>query len=270
LLKRVFNPSLSDRFEEGDLFVPPDTSFAYVQRLRSLVKEEEAEQQKRREHFLSKDFDTKRPGQLFPLSWSSSVEMACDHTTKQGSSLHERPDYMAKAHMFDQALTSAVPEFDKTAEDGARFRIYRFGSLEVRTTQEYDAEEKVGAVFSSRMPAEAAKRPSVKDSEKLKKVTQYVEKCTRGFQCYFVVETEERHNILVEELADGALKLEDAPVDLDDRNSLAKVVRSAECRRGLAVSDVGTCHKGGCCSDLLVAGIRHWILYSKMRTDDVM
>eukprot|EP00443_Scrippsiella_acuminata_P050161 CAMPEP_0115566520 /NCGR_PEP_ID=MMETSP0271-20121206/103624_1 /TAXON_ID=71861 /ORGANISM="Scrippsiella trochoidea, Strain CCMP3099" /LENGTH=972 /DNA_ID=CAMNT_0003000825 /DNA_START=22 /DNA_END=2938 /DNA_ORIENTATION=- len=41
LLRAVFNPRLSDRREEGDLFVPPDAGFAYVQRLRKLVRQEE-------------------------------------------------------------------------------------------------------------------------------------------------------------------------------------------------------------------------------------
>merc|ERR1719471_1158346 len=40
LLSQVFNPALSDRRNEGDRFVPPDTNREYVQRLRALVQEE--------------------------------------------------------------------------------------------------------------------------------------------------------------------------------------------------------------------------------------
>lgn len=244
MLKRVFNPNLSDRYDEGDLFVPPDTGFAYVQRLRALVQEEEAVQQKRKGHFLSKEFDMKEPGPLFPLAWTSSVELSCDKAVKQSSLLHDRPDYKAQAHIFDQALKSAVPVFDKTAEDGTRFRIYRFGSLEVRTTQQYNAEESVGIVFSSRVPGESTKRPSVNDSDKLAKVTEYVEKGSNGFRCYVVVETQQKHSILVEELADGSLRLEDEPTDLEGRSALAKVVRSAACLPGRAAGDARACGRG--------------------------
>merc|ERR1719253_594871 len=38
LLKRIFNPTMSDRRMEGDRFVPPDTSLDYVDQLRNLVR----------------------------------------------------------------------------------------------------------------------------------------------------------------------------------------------------------------------------------------
>merc|ERR1711972_1022086 len=151
LLSKVFNPCLSDRRDDGDRFIPPDTSFAYVQKLQSLVKEEEAMQQQRREHFLSKAFQANEPGALFPSTWASSVEISReDGASKQGGVLEARPEYKAQAHMFEEALKTAVPVFDKTAEDGAQFRIYRMGSLEVRTTKDYDGQEVVGMVFSTR------------------------------------------------------------------------------------------------------------------------
>ena len=40
-------------------------------------------------------------------------------------------------------------------DNGTSFRIFRVGSLEVRTTQEYDATEIVGAVFSVRRKADS-------------------------------------------------------------------------------------------------------------------
>mmetsp|Transcript_35688 Transcript_35688/g.81090 ORF Transcript_35688/g.81090 Transcript_35688/m.81090 type:complete len:282 (-) Transcript_35688:113-958(-) len=149
LLKRIFNPALSDRRHEGDLFVPPDTSFSYVQKLRSLVKEEEAMVQRRKEHFCSKEFSAEEPGALFPASWASTVKLLCEDEKKDGE-LQARPDYKAQAQLLEQSLKAMAPIFDKVAEDGARFRIYKFGSLDVRTIQEQSGEEALGAVFSVR------------------------------------------------------------------------------------------------------------------------
>merc|ERR1719222_1118592 len=66
LLKAIFNPKMSDRREEGDRFMPPDNSFAYVEKLRNLVMEEESVQAKRQEHFLSTKFSPVDAGELFP------------------------------------------------------------------------------------------------------------------------------------------------------------------------------------------------------------
>merc|ERR1719471_559217 len=69
LLRMFFNPSLSDRHEEGECFIPPDTSLEYVDKLRCLVEEEEEVRQQRLEHFCSTAFARESPGQLFPSSW---------------------------------------------------------------------------------------------------------------------------------------------------------------------------------------------------------
>merc|ERR1712061_399055 len=66
LLSNIFNQNFSDRRSEGSQFVPPDTSFAHVQKLRTLVKAEEAVHQQMIEHFLSTNFKTSAPGPLFP------------------------------------------------------------------------------------------------------------------------------------------------------------------------------------------------------------
>eukprot|EP00415_Alexandrium_ostenfeldii_P000832 UN0832 len=147
LLNRIFNPKLSDRRQEGDLFVPPDTSFAYVQKLRSLVKEEEAMLQKRKEQFCSTEFSADEPGALFPASWVSSVKLSCEDA-KKDSELRARPEYKTQAAL-KKALETTAAVFDKIAEDGARFRMYKFASLDVRTVQEYDGEETIAAVFSA-------------------------------------------------------------------------------------------------------------------------
>merc|ERR1719210_570115 len=76
LLNQVFNPALSDRRTEGDRFVPPDTSREYVQRLRALVQEETAMQEQRVDHFFSKAFEPDSAGPLFPLTWTSNMEIS--------------------------------------------------------------------------------------------------------------------------------------------------------------------------------------------------
>jgi len=241
LLRRIFNPNLSDRRDEGECFTPPDTSFAYVQKLRALVKEEEAAQQKRRDHFLSKEFVASAPGPLFPLSWASSVDISMGDTADKNG-LQARPDYLSQAQVFDHALRSAVPEFDKTAEDGTRYRIYRLGSLEVRTCQVYDELEVIGMVFS-RHAHEASKHCcQIKETESIVKVTEYVEKSGKSHHCYTVLETEHKNVLAFEELDSGVVKREDNPADLEDRNSLAKVLRSAACSQAnMTVGDVREC-----------------------------
>merc|ERR1712032_126763 len=87
------------------------------------------------------------------------IERACapgktDGPPQEGI-LHERSDYKAEAHMFDHLLKSGTPVFDKSTEEGMRFRVYKVGSLEVRTTQAPDDNEIVGVVFSTRAPGQA-------------------------------------------------------------------------------------------------------------------
>merc|ERR1711937_761224 len=53
LLRSVFHPALSDRRQEGDLFMPPSARHAYVQKLRALVKDEQCVRSKREEAFFS-------------------------------------------------------------------------------------------------------------------------------------------------------------------------------------------------------------------------
>lgn len=148
LLKAIFNPTMSDRREEGDRFVPPDNSFAYVQKLRNLVLEEDGVKAKRTEHFLSRDFSASDAGTLFPSSWTSQLQIA-----KGGVKVDEmraRPEFLAEKAEVEEVKKSASLAFEKSAEDGTCFRIYRAGNLELRTIQSLDREENVGAVFSFR------------------------------------------------------------------------------------------------------------------------
>jgi len=236
LLKAVFNPSLADRCTDGDFFVPPDASDDYVQQLRKLIAKEETVKEQRKEQFFSSKFVMDHAGPLFPSSWTSKLEIASARLSG-ASTLHPRPDYLAQSGAFDEVLRSASPLFEKTTEDGLCFRIYRVGSLEVRTTQEHDSNEIVGAIFSTK---DASKKGSqvqnIPQDDKLVKVTEYVE--ARG-RYYVVLETEQGNMILTEKLKDGTFSWEENPADVMDRNSLAKVTFTQGCRgAGVLVGDV--------------------------------
>jgi len=148
LLRDIFNPHLSDRRDEGDRFIPPDASLLSVGKLRQLLLEEKAVRQSRKHHFFSDRFESDDAGPCFPSSWASAVKIARTHTPGEARMWRPRPEYKAEAAVLKRVLKSAAPTFDRTAEDGTRFRMYRVGVVEVRTTQEDGAEEEVGAVFS--------------------------------------------------------------------------------------------------------------------------
>jgi len=246
LLRAVFNPRLSDRRDEGDRFVPPDTSFAYIQGLRTLLQEEESVRQQRERNFCSSSFDMETPGLLYPSSWQSSVEISRQETaSKHANSVrYARPDYKSQAHLLEDALKKSVPVFDKCAEDGSRFRVYKLGSLEVRTIQHPEGKESVGAVFSVCSPAEAfSGHRSVAGSERVVKVTEYVERCGADrHHCYAVLETEKGNGIVAEELESGAAKWEHNPRNLECRNSAAKVLRTFDCSGGITVEGAAKHH----------------------------
>lgn len=248
LLKRIFNRSLSDRREESDVFTPPDGSFAYVQDLRRLVAEEEAVQRQRKQHFCSGTFVRENPGSLFSASWRPSVEILGHEakTKRQGCRFLPRLDYKSQEHLFTEVMEKAVPVFDKSTEDGTRFRIYRLGSLEVRTTQELDAGEVIGVIFSVRALSEAPEQHGcVAENEKIVKITEYVERSGSGHCSYTVLETERGDTIVTQELQDGTVKREENPKDLEDRNSLARVLRTADCSRsGFSVGAVRGLYRG--------------------------
>jgi len=155
LLRAIYDPELSDRREEGDRFVPPDTSYNYVQRLRKLVQEEEDCREERVQHFFSAEFSTTAPGELFPSSWKPSVEVAEKKAENELHACH----YEDQESELRRMLKSATPSFDKSTEEGIRFRIYNFGILEVRTTQQPDlgSSEMIGAVFSTSEPEVASR-----------------------------------------------------------------------------------------------------------------
>mmetsp|Transcript_74608 Transcript_74608/g.222534 ORF Transcript_74608/g.222534 Transcript_74608/m.222534 type:complete len:1122 (-) Transcript_74608:212-3577(-) len=260
LLRAIFNPFLSDRRGDGDKFVPPSTSFRHVQNLRELVEGEAKTRQSRREHFFSKDFLVGDAGPLFPSSWTSSFEIARGQVLQRvpgGAHVppeHYRP-YTGALPPSARGYGSTPPVFDRSTEDGTRFRIYRCGGLEVRTTQDHGAEEAVGAVFAVSASTQASmdgdQRPLVREDERVVKVAEYVESAASDLRplarnSYVVVETAEGNSLVTEMLENGSVLLEVNPEALPDRNSRARVVRSADCGSvGVSVQEVNACKAKG-------------------------
>lgn len=252
LLRKVFDPTLSDRRHEGDLFLPPDTSPSYVSGLRELVKREDEVREDRKQAFFSPYFMMENPGVLFPHSWTPSCGISRDtELALEGwlnGSLTPRPEYKAHASFLLEHLKDVTPVFDKKAEDGACFRIYRLGSLEVRTTQMLECNEVIGAVFSMRKrSAETidSQLESIGEGEQVTKANEYVERVFergddgKGVSChyYLVLETTLGNTILLERVSDEQFSCVTNPDDLDDRNSLAKLTRSENCS-GVTVGDI--------------------------------
>jgi len=263
LLRRLFNPNLSDRREEGDMFIPPDASREHVERLSRLIEAEEAIQHQRRAQFLSPDFNTDKPGPLFPPSWAASFTLAkaleCREVSQKDWLLQPRPEYMAEVQRFKHVLEARVPGLDKRTEDGTRFRVYDVGSLQVRTIQEHDGEEAIGAFFSSQASSQAFTGEDyrrVSNSERVVRVTQYVEttearpeRCRNAPQMskptcsqlhhYVVLETEGGKRIVTEKRGSQAASWSEGTLALEARNSLARVLRSVDTGGGgLSVRDL--------------------------------
>lgn len=152
-------------------------------------------------------------------------------------------------------LPAAAPEFEKATEDGTLFRIYRLGSLEVRTVQEPGLPEAIGVVFSARTTAWNS-QPSrgastLSGEEKIAKGSLYLEAIdsqtsarldekwsSRLNYChyYVVFETEKGNVIVTEMLGDGSAIMAVNPEGVEDRNSLAKRYMTIDDCRALNVS----------------------------------
>lgn len=228
LMKSVFNPLLSDRRAEGGLFTPPAVTPEYVEQLRALVKCEEDTRQQRVEHFLSAAFSASEPGALFPSTWAPLHEVVGQRSL--GANLVPRPDCLSRKDLFD--LVATTPVSDRATEDGLRFRMYQFGSFDVRTTQAYGGPEVVGAVFSARAAAPSCAGQRVPKDELVAKVTEYVEASAPHFRSYIVAETVQGNMITTMKLPNGSVTWEENPASLEERNSLAKFIRSWDCTRG--------------------------------------
>lgn len=257
LLRELFCEALSDRRMEGEKFVPPDASYSYVTRLRGLLKDEQNIRQRRREQFLGETFAMSCPGSIFPSSWTPSFEIARGRTPvrlpegRGQETLHRRRDYENEAALLEEILKSVAPVFDKSTEDGMRFRIYRIGSLEFRSTQDHSAKERIGVVFSIHSllqdPVQGVIRRSaaIIDLEQFTSVTEYVERAFSGlvgagdstfYHRYFLVlETEKANKVLTELLWNGKVVWAENE-NFEARTSLAKVTFSKNCKCGVTVA----------------------------------
>mmetsp|Transcript_69944 Transcript_69944/g.197345 ORF Transcript_69944/g.197345 Transcript_69944/m.197345 type:complete len:427 (+) Transcript_69944:2-1282(+) len=241
LFKQVYTPQLCDRRSEGDLFAGPNCNASYLQKLRGLVEEEAQAKQQRKDHFLSAGFTVGNAGPLFPLSWTSSIEIACRRAPRQ---LHAHSDHEIKA----EELKPTEITFDQHTEDGVRFRIYKHGHLDVRTIQEQGGKEVIGAIFmAGSLPRSPARWGQAQDQDKVTKVTEYVEivdNLLMGenimgntyFHSYVVIETARGDAIVTEKLADGSAVWDENPGNIEERNSLAKCIRSSDCGQGRGAS----------------------------------
>merc|ERR1711862_594372 len=103
-----------------------------------------------------------------------------------------------------------------------------------------------GAFFSMRDMTQLASGHTALGREKIIKATEYVEKAPEASQdagkpdshYYIVFETERGSKIVSEKVLEEAM-WEENPVDLEDRNSLAKVIRTAVTRQAcITVQDL--------------------------------
>lgn len=190
------------------------------------------------------------PTSLFPSSWKSSFQSSVRKEEHQHWVLAPRPDCKDRAANFLQNGLESSAIFDQSTEDGLGFRIYLLGTLEIRTIQEFDGAEEVGAVFSRQKAADARdleQRVELHDHEKAVQATQFVERTGTSLsppnpgsnrRYYVVIETEGGRNIRMEQIGTGQAIWEPEPTDLDERNSLAKVIHSHKCVPGLLVEDL--------------------------------
>ena len=99
----------------------------------------------RQERFFSSDFTMDDAGSLFPASWKAAFQSA----TKGSDLARADPEPFAlAAKALVEDVTSDDVVFDRTSEDGTRFRVYRILSVQLRTATAPGAKEAVGAVFS--------------------------------------------------------------------------------------------------------------------------
>lgn len=251
-LKAMFNPVMCDRIEEGAAFTPPDPDHKYVAKVRNLVNEEGFILQRRRLRFFDKTFISGNAGPEFPASWTSNFQVEKDGKTEQQTAADRQGlveiqvDAVFQQTLQKDVLPLAASEFQRSTEDGVVFRIYRIGSLEIRTTQEPAGEEIVGAVFSRRAPEwvlrSGNKAKQARDEEAIVKAKVYIEasetedtrtmaavSSDKPFYHFFVVlETDATNAIVTEQLRDGSLGWAVNPSNLEDRNSLAKLLFAVE------------------------------------------
>lgn len=233
-LRRVLSPHMSDRRDEGERFVPPDPSFDYVQKLLALTKREEVLGEQRAELFSSADFAMPSPGPAFPASWAAVIGSAqCEGLEKLP--LPEGPEGPA----LEDLLRGAVEVFDRAAEDGARFRVYRAGALQLRTLQPPGLEARLCALLARSAPRPRSERCGVEDGERLVRVTELVDwrSDERGLWRHAVVFETERGALVLTERCEEAL-WDECPARCRRALETGKVLRVEGLVRGPTVDEV--------------------------------
>lgn len=242
IFKSLFNPHLSDRREDGELFVPPDGRQSYMEELYAMLSREQTVQEERKEHFLSQDFVAGSPSSLFPASWATAFGI-------EGTSCAESLQAVEpEQQVVDGILKSVAATFNKTSEDGTCFRIYRAGDLELRTLQAHDGKEVLGAAFAHGVLASEEAACGSAAEERIIKATAFVEAAEGEARRFFIVyETEGGHRIATEKLEDGSVAWQENPRNLQARSSAARVLFSTdECGAGLAVGELKSSLVAGC------------------------
>jgi len=264
LLRGVFNPALSDRMNEAEAFTPPDPTMSYISKLRSLVNEEQSLLQRRKNKFFERSFVVGDAGAEFPRSWTSRFQIDQPRATQnvmQSGLVQIQVDQSFQQSLLKEILPTAAAEFEQKTEDGVVFRIYRLGSLEVRTVQEHEKAEHVGVVFSARAPSFNLRpgKKMVSDDERVTKASIYVEaidaessilldqkwssKRLDYIHYYVVLETDASNTILTEMLPNGTAILAMNPEGLLDRNSLAKLLKAVEPELEVTAGQVKQVHE---------------------------
>eukprot|EP00930_Biecheleria_cincta_P050348 TRINITY_DN354_c1_g1_i1.p1 TRINITY_DN354_c1_g1~~TRINITY_DN354_c1_g1_i1.p1 ORF type:complete len:1142 (+),score=241.95 TRINITY_DN354_c1_g1_i1:94-3519(+) len=255
LLKRILNPAICDRTEEGAAFVPPEPHLEYISRVRNLVSEESRILENRKAGFFAKDFVADSPGPEFPCTWTSQCQVAKEGRTPSRIAANQDRlmtidvDAEFQKFLLSEVLPGVTPDFDKTTEDGVVFRIYSVGRLQIRTTEAQLGEEVVGAVFSHQtpcwQPSPGKIAKTVREGERVVKAKVYIEALETDLaqpqiacgRFYVVLETEASNIVVTEKLADGSGTWVLNADNLEERNSLAKLLFTTE-RKGATLQSI--------------------------------
>lgn len=254
VLLKVFQSPQCDRTQEGDAFIVPDPNMEYTSKLRSHIHEENSLLERRKLHFCDKAFKVGNAGHDFPRSWTSRFQIEKDGLAPKTEASNKtglvkvEMDKAYSASLVRDVLPTAAPEFQEKTEDGTCFRIYKIGSLEIRTTQERFAEEQIGVVYSSRAPTWnlAATSQELSEREKVVECKVFLEAAEgdvvgkQPHHLYMVCITANKNVIVTEKLANGSTFFLVNPKSLEDRNSLAKQLFKSDCVEQATVKDVKT------------------------------
>lgn len=191
---------------------------------------------------------------LLVRSWTSRFQIEKDGLAPKTEASNKTGlvkveiDKAYSASLVKDVLPTAAPEFQEKTEDGTCFRIYKIGSLEIRTTQERFAEEQIGVVYSSRAPTWnlAATCQELSEREKVVECKVFLEAAEgdvvgkQPHHLYMVCITANKNTIVTEKLTNGSTVFLVNPKSLEDRNSLAKQLFKSDCVEQATVKDVKT------------------------------